>query len=199
MKNLHMYKCNITHLTKKDALHRALFNGYNQNVTSCGSQTKTCSCYSTKTHINSVILILKLNLTFWETYTLKCVWCSTKTTFNVYVSQRSQIQFEDKDHAVYMSFLWVTTTLSSLRTTTCDALIVSCAICLQVSYSQNICSETFLLTFTTIKSYFNLFHHMFVLYYCCDYNQKCYYLLLSKHLQNNAINNEDTTCIYSLT
>jgi len=25
--------------------------------------TKTCSCYSTKTHINSVILILKLNLT----------------------------------------------------------------------------------------------------------------------------------------
>ena len=47
-----------------------------------------------------------------------------KTTFNVHVSQRSQIQFEDADHAVYMSFRWVTTTLSSLRTTTCDALIV---------------------------------------------------------------------------
>jgi len=62
--------------------------------------------------------------TRWETYTLKCVWCSTKTTFNVYVSKRSQIQFEDKDHAVYMSFRWVTTTLSSLRTTTCDALVV---------------------------------------------------------------------------
>jgi len=27
-----------------------------------------------------------------------------KTTFNVHVSQRSQIQFEDADHAVYMSF-----------------------------------------------------------------------------------------------
>jgi len=50
--------------------------------------------------------------------------CSSKTTFNVYVFQRSQIEFEDEDHAVYMSFCWVTTTLSSLRTTTCDALIV---------------------------------------------------------------------------
>jgi len=28
------------------------------------------------------------------------VWCSTKTTFYVYVSQRSQIQFQDEDHAV---------------------------------------------------------------------------------------------------
>jgi len=26
------------------------------------------------------------------------------THFNVYVSQRSQIQFEDYDHALYMSF-----------------------------------------------------------------------------------------------
>ena len=59
-----------------------------------------------------------------ETYTLKCVWCSTKTTFNEYASQRSHIQFEDKDYAVYMCFRWVTTTLSSLRTTTCDALTV---------------------------------------------------------------------------
>ena len=42
----------------------------------------------------------------------------------VYVSQWNQIQFENEDHAVYMSFRWVTTTLSSLRTTTCDALIV---------------------------------------------------------------------------
>ena len=52
------------------------------------------------------------------------MWCSTKTTFDVYVSQRSQIQFEDEDHAVYTSFRLVTTTLSSLRTTACDALIV---------------------------------------------------------------------------
>jgi len=55
----------------------SILTGYNQSVTGCGSQ---------------------------ETNTLKCVWCSTKTTFNVYVSQRSQIQFEDEDHAVYMSF-----------------------------------------------------------------------------------------------
>ena len=37
------------------------------------------------------------------------MWCSKKTTFNVYyVSQRNQIQFEDDDHAVYMSFGWLT-------------------------------------------------------------------------------------------
>jgi len=41
---------------------------------------------------------------------------------NVYVSERSQIQFENENHAVYMSFRWVTTTLSSLRPTTCGAL-----------------------------------------------------------------------------
>jgi len=29
-----------------------------------------------------------------------------------------------EDHVVYMSFHWVTTTLSLLRTTTCDTLIV---------------------------------------------------------------------------
>jgi len=34
------------------------------------------------------------------------------------------MQFEDEDHAVYMSFRGVTTTRSSLRTTTCDALII---------------------------------------------------------------------------
>jgi len=39
-------------------------------------------------------------------------------------SRRSQIQFEDEDHAVYTSFRLLTTTLSSLRTTTCDTLIV---------------------------------------------------------------------------
>jgi len=47
-----------------------------------------------------------------------------KTNFNVYISQRRHIQFDDEDYAVYMSFRWVKTTLSSLRTTTCDALIV---------------------------------------------------------------------------
>ena len=86
--------------------------------------TKTCSCYSAKTYVDSLILSSNWIWFRWETNTIKCVWCSTKTTFNVYVSQRSQIQFEDEDHAVYMSFRWVTTTLSSLRTTACDALIV---------------------------------------------------------------------------
>jgi len=86
--------------------------------------TKTCSCYSTKNYVDSLILSSNWIWLRWETNTLKCVWCSTKTTFNVNVSQRSQIQFEDEDHAVYMSFRWVTTTLSLLRTTACDALIV---------------------------------------------------------------------------
>ena len=91
--------------------------------------TKTCSCYLTKTYVDSLILSSNWIWLRWETNTLKCVWCSTKTTctFNVYVSRRSQIQFEDEDHAVYMSFRLVTNTLSSLRTTTCDALIVPSA------------------------------------------------------------------------
>jgi len=46
----------------------------------------------------------------WETYTLKVVFVEHHTHFNVYVSQRSQIQFEVEDHAVYISFRWVTTT-----------------------------------------------------------------------------------------
>jgi len=69
--------------------------------------TKTCSCYSTKTHINKRDTNPQIQFDFVEKhiqYTLKCVWCSTKTTFNVYVSQRSQIQFEDENHAVYKSF-----------------------------------------------------------------------------------------------
>jgi len=45
-----------------------------------------------------------------ETYTLKVVFVEHHIHFNVYVSQQSQIHFEDKDHAIYMSFRWVTTT-----------------------------------------------------------------------------------------
>jgi len=32
---------------------------------------------------------------------IKGVWCSTKTTFNVYVSYQSQTQFKVEYHAVY--------------------------------------------------------------------------------------------------
>ena len=32
------------------------------------------------------------------------VYVSQQDHFNVYVSQRSQIQFEDEDHAAYISF-----------------------------------------------------------------------------------------------
>ena len=40
------------------------------------------------------------------------LWFSKKhhTLFIINVSQRSEIQFEDEDHAVYISFHWVTTT-----------------------------------------------------------------------------------------
>jgi len=37
--------------------------GDKQSVAGCDSQRRHCSCYSTKTYVNSVILILKLNLT----------------------------------------------------------------------------------------------------------------------------------------
>jgi len=84
--------------------------GDKQGVTGCGSQRRQCSSYSTKTHVNSMIHILKKNWLCWETYTFKVVFVEHLTHFNVYVSQRSQIQFEDEDHAVYISFRWVTTT-----------------------------------------------------------------------------------------
>jgi len=43
--------------------HSTSLTGYNQSITGCGSQRRQCSCYSTKTHVNSMILIHKLNLT----------------------------------------------------------------------------------------------------------------------------------------
>ena len=60
---------------------RTEITGYKQSVTGCGSQRRQCSCYSTK-------------VVFFEHH----------THFNVYVSQRIQIQFEDEDHAVNISF-----------------------------------------------------------------------------------------------
>jgi len=39
-----------------------------------------------------------------DTYTLKVVFVEHHTHVNVYVSQRSQIQFEDEAHAVYLGF-----------------------------------------------------------------------------------------------
>jgi len=42
---------------------QTVITGYNQSVTGCVSQRRQCSCYSTKTHVNSMILIFKLNLT----------------------------------------------------------------------------------------------------------------------------------------
>jgi len=86
--------------------------------------TKICSCYSTKTNANSVVIILKLNLTSMRNIFIKGVWCSTKTTLNVYISHRSQIQVENKDQAIYISFRWSNNYMSLLRTTTCDALFV---------------------------------------------------------------------------
>ena len=49
----------------------------------------------TCTNFNLVVLFYEQitpQSVFMLTYTLKCVWCSTKTIFNLYVSQRSQIQ-----------------------------------------------------------------------------------------------------------
>jgi len=55
--------------------------------------TKTCSCYSTKTHIKRDSHP-QIEFDFVEHH----------KHFNVYVSQRSQIQFEAEEHAVYISF-----------------------------------------------------------------------------------------------
>jgi len=45
--------------------------GYNQSVTDRGSQRRQFSCYSTKTHVNSMIFILKLNLTLLRNIYIK--------------------------------------------------------------------------------------------------------------------------------
>ena len=81
---------------------------YKQSFTGCGSQRKQCSCYSTKTNIMLTGWSSASNWLRWETYTLKVVFVEHHTHLYVYVSQRSQIQFED--HAIYRSFRWVTTT-----------------------------------------------------------------------------------------
>ena len=72
-----------------------ILTGYNQSVTGCGSQRRQCSCYSMKTRVNSMILIFKLNLTSLRNIYIKSGVCH-HTHFNVFVSQGSQIQFEDK-------------------------------------------------------------------------------------------------------
>jgi len=47
--------------------------GYNQSITGCGSLRSQCSCYSTKTYVGSMILILKLNLTSLRNIYIKVV------------------------------------------------------------------------------------------------------------------------------
>ena len=87
------------------------FTGYNQSVTGCCSQRRQCSRYSTKTHVNSMILTSNWIWLRWETYIFKVVFVEHIVHFMyVYVSQRSQIQFKDLNHAIYMCFRWVTTT-----------------------------------------------------------------------------------------
>ena len=60
--------------------------------------------------VNSMIITSNWIWLCWETYTLKMVFVEHHTHFYVNISQWSQIQFEDKDHAVYIRFCWVTTT-----------------------------------------------------------------------------------------
>ena len=86
---------------------------YNQSVTGCRSQRRQCSCYSMKSRVNSMILILKLNLTSlrniniiliksglrWAPHTFLCICFSMKSNSNWGL-----------DHAIYISFHWVTTT-----------------------------------------------------------------------------------------
>ena len=55
--------------------------GYNQGVTGCGSQRRQCSCYSTKTNVNSMILILKLHLTSLRNICIKSGLRWTPHTF----------------------------------------------------------------------------------------------------------------------
>ena len=89
-------------------------NRYNQGVTGCGSQRRQYSCYSTKTHVNSIILIHKLNLTSLRIIYNKSGLRWAPHTCYVFVEHHTHV----------MSSLSTTHVMSSLRTTTCDSLIV---------------------------------------------------------------------------
>jgi len=107
-----------------EAIRDTHLTGYKQNVTGCGSQRKQCSFYSTKSNVNSMILILKYNLTSlwnihiksghrWAPHTFLCIRFSTK--WNSIWGCESRYLYE---------FSLSNNSMSSLRTTTCDALIV---------------------------------------------------------------------------
>jgi len=53
---------------------RFIITGYKQSFTGCSSQRKQCSCYSTKTYVNIVILILTWIWLRWETFTLNVIF-----------------------------------------------------------------------------------------------------------------------------
>jgi len=55
--------CPLHCFTLQTEIRSTIYTGYNQSVTGRGSQRRQGSCYSTKTHVNSMILILRLNLT----------------------------------------------------------------------------------------------------------------------------------------
>jgi len=99
-------------------------SGYKQSVTGCGSQRRQCSCYSMKTHVNSMILIVIFNLTLlrniyiksglrWAPHTFLCICFSTK-------SNRIWGWGSRYLYALLLSNNY----MSSLRTTACDTLIV---------------------------------------------------------------------------
>jgi len=80
--------------------------------TGCGSQRKQCSCYSTKTNVNSNLIWLR-----WETYTLKVVFVEHHTQICVYIC------FSTKSNSIWgwgsrylYEFLLSNNNMSSLRT-----------------------------------------------------------------------------------
>ena len=82
----------------------------------------SCSCYSTKAHINSMIFIHKLNLTSLRNIYIKC---SLRTThiLCICLSTKSNSIWGWGSCCLH-KFPLSNNYMSSLRTTTCDALIV---------------------------------------------------------------------------
>jgi len=106
--------------------HVAISTGYKQIVTGCASQWKQSSCNSTKTNVNSMILILKFNLTSlrkiycniksglrWAPHTFLCICFSTKSTLIWGWGSRYLYEFSLSNNY-----------RSSFRITSCDALFV---------------------------------------------------------------------------
>ena len=58
----------LTLILTEHGTNKSYITGYKHSVTGCESQRKQCICYSAKTNVNSMILILKFDFVEHHTH-----------------------------------------------------------------------------------------------------------------------------------